>query len=53
MVGGQPFNVMRICQYTWMCYGDPPLADIHTNRRGAGVIANTFQKALDDEYGIG
>lgn len=53
MVGGEPFNVFRVCQYTWMCYGDPPFANIHPNRRGAGVIASEFQKILFDHYGIG
>jgi lysophospholipase L1-like esterase len=53
MVGGQPFNVFRVCQYTWMCYGDPPFMDIHPNRRGHGVIASTFQEVLHSQYGIG
>jgi hypothetical protein len=53
MVDGQPFNVFRVCQYTWMCYGDPPFMDIHPNRRGHGVIASTFQEVLHSQYGIG
>ena len=52
MVDGQPFNVFRVCQYTWMCYGPPVNPDIHPNRRGHGVIASVFQEILEG-YGIG
>jgi hypothetical protein len=47
--GGTPFNVFRICQFTWMC-ADPPVGpDIHPNRRGHGVIARTFKIVLQRE----
>jgi len=45
--GDLPFNVFRICQFTWMCAAAPVGPDIHPNRRGHGVIARTFQKILD------
>lgn len=48
MVDGWPFNVFRICQFTWMCSD----LDIHPNRRGHGVIAGVFQRILEG-YGIG
>jgi len=43
---GQPFNVYRICQLTWMCYGNPPFANIHPNRKGHAVIAGTLYQII-------
>ena len=38
-VDGIPLNVLRICQWTWMCTTNP---DIHPNTIGYGVIADAF-----------
>jgi len=47
LVGGVPLDVVRICQWTWMC-GAPPLGpDIHANTAGYGVIAQAFEKILN------
>jgi lysophospholipase L1-like esterase len=40
--GSIPFNVARICQWTWMC----TVGDFHTNTEGHGVIAEAFRKVL-------
>ena len=42
-IGGIPLNVLRICQWTWMCGTNP---DIHPNTTGYGVIAQAFDDAL-------
>jgi lysophospholipase L1-like esterase len=42
-VGGIPLNVLRICQWTWMCTS---AADIHPNTAGYGVIAQAFVDPL-------
>jgi lysophospholipase L1-like esterase len=52
MVGGQPFNVFRICQLTWMCDAPPVGPNIHPKARGNAVITRTFQIILND-LGIG
>jgi hypothetical protein len=45
LVDGLPLNVLRICQWTWMC--DPTYGpDVHANSAGHGVIAQAFQQAL-------
>jgi lysophospholipase L1-like esterase len=44
-VSGIPLNVLRICQWTWMCnptYGP----DLHANTTGYGEIAQAFLDAL-------
>jgi lysophospholipase L1-like esterase len=38
LVNGVPLDVLRICQWTWMC----TLQDIHANTAGYAVIARTF-----------
>lgn len=43
LVGGIPLNVLRICQWTWMCTSAP---DIHPNTGGYGVIAQAFEQVL-------
>jgi lysophospholipase L1-like esterase len=43
LVGGIPLNVLRICQWTWMCTSNP---DVHPNTTGYGVIAQAFEDAL-------
>jgi lysophospholipase L1-like esterase len=42
-VDGIPLNVLRICQWTWMCTNSP---DIHLNPAGYGVSAQAFLDAL-------
>jgi lysophospholipase L1-like esterase len=42
LVNGVPLNVVRICQWTWMC----TQRDIHANTAGYGVIAATFAAVL-------
>ena len=39
-----PLNVLRICQWTWMC----TLGDIHTNDTGYAVLADAVVAALED-----
>jgi lysophospholipase L1-like esterase len=39
--GGVPLNVLRICQWTWMCTSAP---DIHPNTDGYGAIAQAFEE---------
>jgi lysophospholipase L1-like esterase len=43
LVGGIPFNVLRICQWTWMCSSNP---DVHPNTAGYGVIGLAFEDVL-------
>jgi lysophospholipase L1-like esterase len=45
-VGGIPLNVLRICQWTWMCAPPPLGPNIHANTAGYGVIAQAFEKVL-------
>jgi lysophospholipase L1-like esterase len=40
--GMVPKDVGYICMYTWMCAAPPVGPNIHANRLGYGVIANTF-----------
>lgn len=42
LVGGVPLNVIRECQWTWIC----DLGDIHANTAGYGVIAQAFEAAM-------
>jgi lysophospholipase L1-like esterase len=46
LVGGVPLNVVRVCQWTWMCAGPPFGPDIHANDAGYGVIAHAFRDVL-------
>jgi len=48
LVGGTPVNVLRACAWTWACAGPPVGFDIHANKEGYGVIAETFLEELDD-----
>ena len=46
LVGGIPLNVLRICQWNWMCASPPLGPDVHPNTAGYGVIAQAFGNAL-------
>jgi lysophospholipase L1-like esterase len=40
--GRVPKDVAYICSYTWMCAAPPVGPNIHANRLGYAIIANTF-----------
>jgi len=40
--GRVPKAVGYICSYTWMCAAPPVGPNIHANRLGYAIIANTF-----------
>jgi lysophospholipase L1-like esterase len=44
--GRVPVAVQRICTWTWMCAGAPMGPNIHANRDGYRVIADTFWQAV-------
>lgn len=46
LVNGTPLDVVRECQWTWICASPPLGPDIHANSRGYGVIAQAFEEAL-------
>jgi lysophospholipase L1-like esterase len=46
LVGGTPLNVLRECQWTWICAPPPHGPDIHANSAGYGVIAEAFEERL-------
>jgi lysophospholipase L1-like esterase len=46
LVGGTPLNVLRECQWTWVCASPPLGPDIHANTDGYGVIAEAFAQQL-------
>jgi len=41
-----PLNVVRICQWTWMCAPAPVGPNIHANKAGYAVIARVFAARL-------
>jgi lysophospholipase L1-like esterase len=43
---GLPLDVLRICQWTYMCAPAPLGPDIHANQAGYGVIAHAFEAVL-------
>lgn len=43
---GTPVDVIRECQWTWICFPPPLGPDVHANTAGYGVIAQAFQDAL-------
>jgi len=45
-VSGVPFNVVRICAWTWMCAPAPLGPDIHANAAGYHAIALAFEAKL-------
>ena len=42
----EPRNVVRECQWTWMCFPPPLAPDIHANTAGYRTIAQAFLDAL-------
>jgi lysophospholipase L1-like esterase len=46
IVGGLPLDVLRICQWTWLCVSPPHGPDIHPNTSGHAAIAEAFAKEL-------
>jgi lysophospholipase L1-like esterase len=42
LVDGTPLNVVRVCQWTWICAPPPSGPDIHPNAAGYAVIAQAF-----------
>lgn len=46
-VGGIPLDVLRICQWTWMCAPAPLGPNIHANSAGYGVMAQAFEKIIN------
>jgi lysophospholipase L1-like esterase len=46
LIGGTPLNVLRECQWTWICTSPPHGPDIHANSDGYGVIAQAFEEAM-------
>jgi len=43
LVGGVPLDVLRVCQWTWICSS---FHNIHANATGYGVIAHAFEDVL-------
>ncbi len=41
-----PVNVARVCSWTWVCQTPPSGPNIHANKNGYQVIANTFASAI-------
>lgn len=41
-----PADVLKICQYTWMCTSPPIGPNIHANATGYGLIATAFEKVI-------
>jgi lysophospholipase L1-like esterase len=46
LVNGTPLDVLRECQWTWICFPPPLGPDVHANTAGYGVIAHAFLAAL-------
>jgi lysophospholipase L1-like esterase len=44
--GSVPVGVARICQWTWMCAAPPKNLNVHANRLGYKVIAQTIYAIL-------
>ncbi len=45
-VNGTPLDVVRECEWTWICTPPPLGPDIHANTTGYGVIAQAFEQVL-------
>jgi lysophospholipase L1-like esterase len=46
VVEGTPLDVVRECQWTWICTPPPLGPDIHANNDGYGIIAHAFADQL-------
>jgi lysophospholipase L1-like esterase len=46
LVDGTPLDVIRECQWTWICAPPPHGPDVHANSEGYGVIAQAFEEVL-------
>jgi lysophospholipase L1-like esterase len=46
LVDGTLLDVLRECQWTWVCTPPPLGPDIHANSDGYGVIAQAFEQVL-------
>lgn len=46
LVDGTPLDVLRECEWTWICAPPPLGPDIHANTAGYGVIAQAFADEL-------
>jgi lysophospholipase L1-like esterase len=46
LVDGTPLDVLRECQWTWICVPPPHGPDTHANSDGYGVIAQAFEQEL-------
>jgi lysophospholipase L1-like esterase len=46
LVDGTPLDVIRECQWTWVCFPPPLGPDVHPNTAGYGVIAQAFLDVL-------
>ena len=46
LVDGVPLDVVRLCEWTWLCAAPPHGPDIHPNTTGYGVIAEAFAAAV-------
>jgi hypothetical protein len=46
LVNGTPLDVLRECEWTWICAPAPFGPDIHANTAGYGVIAQAFRQAI-------
>lgn len=46
LIDGTPLDVIRECQWTWVCTSPPHGPDIHANTDGYGVIAQAFEEAI-------
>ncbi len=46
LVNGTPLDVLRECQWTWICFPPPLGPDVHANTAGYGEIAQAFLDAL-------
>jgi lysophospholipase L1-like esterase len=46
LVDGTPLDVLRECEWTWICAPPPLGPDIHANSDGYGVIAQAFEQQL-------
>ena len=49
LAGGTPLDVLRECQWTWICTPPPLGPDIHANTDGYSVIAHAFEDVLPQE----